>query len=59
MRLSRRLRSGSVRREIGDPRFDVPTTLSVFGGALYAINARFPPRGDNHNPREDIVRVEP
>ena len=57
VRLDRRLRSGVVRREIGDPRFDVPTTLSMFGGALYAINARFD--GDNHNPREDIIRVEP
>lgn len=59
VRLSRRLRSGGVRREIGDPRFDVPTTLARFGRALYAINARFPPSGDNHNPREDIVRVQP
>jgi sugar lactone lactonase YvrE len=59
VRLSPRLRSGVVRREIGDPRFDVPTTLAAFGGALYAVNARFQPEGDNHNPSEDIVRVKP
>jgi len=57
VRLSRRLRSGRVQREIADPRFDVPTTIADFAGRLYAINARF--AGDNHNPREDIIRVAP
>jgi streptogramin lyase len=51
------LASGTVVREIGDPRFDVPTTVAAFGSALYPINARF--GGDNHNPDEDIIRVEP
>jgi hypothetical protein len=59
VRLSRRARQGHVQREFGDPRFDVPTTVTAFRGALYPINARFAPGGDNHNPSEDINRVEP
>jgi hypothetical protein len=59
VRLPRRGRQGRVQREFGDPRFDVPTTVTVFRGGLYPINARFPPGGDNHNPSEDINRVEP
>jgi sugar lactone lactonase YvrE len=58
VRLDRRLRSGDVQREITDARFDVPTTIARFGGALYAVNARFPPTADNHNPREDVIRVK-
>jgi sugar lactone lactonase YvrE len=58
VRLDRRLRTGDVRREITDARFDVPTTIARFGNALYAVNARFPPTADNHNPREDVIRVE-
>jgi hypothetical protein len=59
VRLAPRLASGDVTREITDDRFDVPTTVAAFGGAFYPINARFPPGGDNHNPDEDIIRVEP
>lgn len=32
---------GEVVREIASPDFDVPTTVAAFGGALYAVNARF------------------
>jgi len=59
VRLSGQLREGEVRRQIADARFDVPTTIADFAGALYAINARFPPGGDNHNTRQDIVRARP
>lgn len=41
VRLSRDLASGSVRREITNPDFDVPTTLARQGRHLYAVNARF------------------
>jgi hypothetical protein len=58
VRLDPRLRTGDVQREITDARFDVPTTIARFGNALYAVNARFPPTADNHNPREDVIRVE-
>lgn len=57
--LDRRLRSGRVTRFLTDSRLDVPTTLAPFGDALYAVNARFAPNGDDHNPREDIIRLEP
>lgn len=43
---------------ITDPRFDVPTTVASYGGALYAVNARF----GVPNPESasyTIVRVEP
>jgi sugar lactone lactonase YvrE len=43
---------------ITDPNFDVPTTVASFGGALYAVNARF----GVANPERasyTIVRVEP
>jgi hypothetical protein len=58
VRLDGRLKRGAVRREIGDARFDVPTTIAAFRGAPYVVNARFAPGGDNHNPTEDIIRVE-
>jgi sugar lactone lactonase YvrE len=32
---------GTVIKTITDPDFDVPTTAAVFGGNLYAVNARF------------------
>jgi sugar lactone lactonase YvrE len=35
------LASGVVTGTITDPAFDVPTTIAAFGGALYAVNARF------------------
>ena len=40
--------SGTLVRIITDPRFDVPTTIAVFGNRLYLPNARFttPPTPD-------------
>ena len=35
------LGSGSLTRTITNPNFDVPTTVALFGGRLYAVNARF------------------
>jgi sugar lactone lactonase YvrE len=42
------LTSGTVTQLITDSRFDVPTTIDAFGGALYVVNARFstPPTPD-------------
>jgi hypothetical protein len=39
--LSSDLSSGVVLTRIGDPGFDVPTTLARHGSRLYAVNARF------------------
>jgi sugar lactone lactonase YvrE len=39
--LASNLRSGRVLRRIGNPLFDVPTTLAEHGSRLYAVNARF------------------
>ena len=55
--LRRRLREGRVTRIIRDRSFDVPATIAPYRGFLYAVNARFPPNGDNLNPEEDVVRV--
>lgn len=33
--------TGSVERRVTDPRFDVPSTVTTFGGRLYLPNARF------------------
>jgi hypothetical protein len=49
VRLSARLERGAVQRKLRDTRFDVPTNLADFAGALYAVNAR----------RGDIIRVAP
>jgi sugar lactone lactonase YvrE len=48
LRLSNDLTSGTLRREITDSDFDVPTTMDRFGKWLYAVNARFgtPPTPD-------------
>jgi sugar lactone lactonase YvrE len=48
VRLNRDWTSGAVERTITDPNFDVPTTIGLFGNALYAVNARFstPPTPD-------------
>lgn len=39
--LGRDYRTARVVRTIGDPNFDVPTTVDAFGPFLYAVNARF------------------
>lgn len=57
VKLRRRLREGRVTRIIRDRSFDVPATIARYKGFLYAVNARFPPNGDNLNPEEDVVRV--
>ncbi len=33
--------TGEVERVITSPAFDVPATVTAFGGSLYAVNARF------------------
>lgn len=57
VKLRRKLRSGKVVRQIRNRSFDVPTTIAPFRRFLYAVNGRFPPEGNNRNPREDVVRV--
>ena len=47
-------RSGSVRKVITDPRFDIPTTIAPFKDFIYAVNARFDLPDDED---DDIVRV--
>jgi len=54
----RGLRSGRVRDVIRNRSFDVPTTIAPYRRFIYAVNARFPPNGDNRNPSEDVVRVQ-
>ncbi|MEA2466277.1 MAG: hypothetical protein QOJ57_403 [Thermoleophilaceae bacterium] len=56
VKLDKRLAAGSVKRELTEPEFDVPTTLARSQGRLYAVNARFgtPPTPDT---TYDIVRV--
>lgn len=48
VRLSDDFRSGRVLSRTTDPDFDVPTSIDVFGGFLYLVNARFttPPAPD-------------
>lgn len=43
LKLDRDGASGTVLRQLTDPRFDVPTTVAAFGGRLYLPNARFLP----------------
>ena len=50
------LSGGEVVGTITDPRFDVPTTVAAFGGALYAVNARFSTPATPSTPYT-IVRV--
>lgn len=56
VKLSNDLTSGTVTGTLTDPNFDVPTTIGLFGRALYAVNARFstPPTPDTPY---TIVRV--
>jgi len=54
--LSADFTSGEVVKRITSSSFRVPTTIAAFGGALYAVNARFdtPPTPDTDY---DVVRV--
>lgn len=56
VRLDRDLEEGMVSRELTDSDFDVPTTVALVRGSLYAVNARFgtPPTPDT---AYDVVRV--
>jgi hypothetical protein len=60
VKLSHRLKRGTIKRVITDPLFDVPTTIDDVGDLLYAVNARFgttgttPPSAAAYN----LVRVE-
>jgi hypothetical protein len=56
VQLSADFTSGEVVNRISSSAFHVPTTIAVFGGALYAVNARFdtPP---TPNTDYDVVRV--
>lgn len=56
VKLDKKLKKGSVKRELTNPAFDVPTTLTSSAGRLYTVNARFgiAPSPDN---RFDIVKV--
>jgi sugar lactone lactonase YvrE len=56
VRLSGSLSGGRVVAELTDPDFDVPTTLTVTAGALYAVNARFG-IANPERARYDVVRV--
>jgi len=51
------LSAGTVVETITSPEFDVPTTITRIGGALYVVNARFgtPPTPDTEY---SIIRVE-
>jgi sugar lactone lactonase YvrE len=51
------LASGKVVDRLTNPNFNVPTTLGKFGGALYAVNAKFGTPNPGTSPYE-IVRVE-
>jgi hypothetical protein len=54
VKLDGRLRSGTVRRFLTDPRLDVPTTIAPFKSFIYAVNARFDRPDDDE---DDIVRL--
>ena len=41
VRLDSDLKAGTVEQRISDPRFDIPSSVIVFGDAVYAMNARF------------------
>jgi hypothetical protein len=48
VRLDSGFASGEIVQVLTDPDFDIPTTITRFGGSLYAVNARFstPPTPD-------------
>jgi sugar lactone lactonase YvrE len=56
VKLSANLLRGTVKREITDIDFDVPTTIARFGKSLYAVNARFG-TATEPNPHYEVVKV--
>jgi sugar lactone lactonase YvrE len=56
VKLNRSLDRGRVVTTLTDPDFDVPTTIALQAGRLYAVNARFG-NPDPDSARYDIVRV--
>jgi hypothetical protein len=54
VKLDGRLRSGTVRGFLTDPRLDVPTTIAPFKDFIYAVNARFDRPDDDD---DDIVQL--
>jgi hypothetical protein len=56
VKLDSKLREGRIRKEITDPDFDVPTTLTRARGSLYAPNARFG-TATPEDQHFDVVRV--
>jgi sugar lactone lactonase YvrE len=56
VKLNRSLDRGRVVTTLTDPDFDVPTTIALQAGRLYAVNARFG-NPDPASARYDIVRV--
>lgn len=56
VRLNSRFTKGRIVRELRDDDLDVPTTITRFANALYAVNARF---GTPPTPQTgyDVVRV--
>jgi sugar lactone lactonase YvrE len=48
VKLAKRFGSGRIKAHLTDPDFDVPTTITVAAGRLFAVNARFttPPGPD-------------
>jgi hypothetical protein len=54
VKLDGRLRSGTVRGFLTDPRLDVPTTIAPFNDFIYAVNARFDRPDDDD---DDIVQL--
>jgi sugar lactone lactonase YvrE len=57
LRLGRGLATARVVERIGDPDFDIPTTIAAFRGRLYVVNSRFttPPTPDTEY---SVVRVD-
>src|SRR3954451_6377581 len=41
VRLDSDVKTGQVEQRVSDPRFDIPSSVIVFGDAVYAMNARF------------------
>jgi sugar lactone lactonase YvrE len=56
IRLAPDFASGVVTRTITSPRFDIPTTIAVFGNSLYAVNARVTTPPESTTPYS-VVRV--